>query len=140
MNKIALVDNATLTACQRLLGDAKVANLYNIDGDIAATEGLVQAFLFCDEVVCLDDYKEEYRQKRQKRFDFIRFLPKNEVDYETSLKNARKATEDISFRVRGHEIDNKEFINFFDQLKTHLVFNWREASSVKLLDAEPFDR
>ncbi len=133
MKRIALVDNATLTACQRLLGDVAVANLYNIDGDIAATEGLLQAFLFCDEVVCLDDYKEEHRRQRHARFDFIRFLAKDEVDYESSMQIARDTTEDISFRVRGYEIDYKAFVEYFDRLKAHLVFNWREQSSTYYL-------
>jgi len=129
MKRIALIDNATLTACQRLLGDAKVANLYSIDGDIVATEGLIQALLFCDEVITLDDYKEEFRTQRHKRFDFIRFVAKSEVQYSASMQTAREATENIAFRVRGHEIDNKAFAEFFDQLKAHIVFNWKEASS-----------
>ncbi len=111
------------------MGDAKVANLYNIDGDIDATEGLIQALLFCDEVVTLDDYKEEFRSQRHKRFDFIRFIPRHEVQYETSMQIARETTEDIAFKVRGHEIDNKAFAEYFNQLKAHIVFNWREASS-----------
>lgn len=133
MTRIALVDHATLTSCQRLLGDARVANLYNIDGDIAATEGLIQALLFCDEILCLDDYKEEFRAQRQERFDFITFLSKDDVDYAASMASARSAVDDISFRVRGREIDNKTFVEFFDQLKAHIVFNWCESSSTHYL-------
>lgn len=42
----ALVDNATLTAVQRLNGDILVKNKYDLDGDILAMEGLLQAILF----------------------------------------------------------------------------------------------
>jgi Mg-chelatase subunit ChlI len=67
MKRIALVDNATLTAAQRLLGDIEVKNLYNIDGDIEAFENLAQAILFFDEVCCIDDYKPAFRNSRAHR-------------------------------------------------------------------------
>ena len=62
--RFALVDNATLTAIQRLLGQIPVKNTYTIDGDILAMESLLQAILFYDEVVFLDDYKEQHRASR----------------------------------------------------------------------------
>ena len=51
----ALVDNATLTAVQRVLGDVEIKNPDTIDGDLAAFENLIQALLFFDDVVCFVD-------------------------------------------------------------------------------------
>jgi hypothetical protein len=130
MKRIALVDNATLTAAQRLLGDIAVKNLYNIDGDIEAFENLVQAVLFFDEICCIDDYKSEFRSSRAHRFDFVTFLPQDKIDYGAQLKLAEESTKDVLLRVRGYEIDQDEFREFFDMLKAHLVFNWRMSSSV----------
>lgn len=130
MNRIALIDNATLTAAQRLLGDIKVKNLYNIDGDIAAFENLLQAILFFDEIACIDDYKEEFRDSRHRKFSFVRFVPKEHVSYSSSMKRAQNTTKGILFRVAGHEIDEEEFKSFFQMLNTHLVFNWRMSASV----------
>ena len=64
----ALVDNATLTAVQRLNGDILVKNKYDLDGDILAMEGLLQAILFFDEIYFLDDYKPEYQESRHQYF------------------------------------------------------------------------
>src|ERR1700677_3749964 len=130
MPRIALIDNATLTAAQRLLGGIKVKNPYNIDGDIAAFETLVQALLFFDEICCIDDYKEEFRRQRQQQFSFIRFLSKEEINYTSLMESARNETEDFTLRVAGHEIDNSEVRTFFDMLKVHLVFNWQMNTSV----------
>lgn len=130
MGRVALIDNATLTAAQRLLGGIEVKNLYNVDGDIAAFETLLQALLFFDEICCIDDYKEEFKRQRQQQFSFIRFLPEEEIEYAPLMQSAREVTEGIMLQVAGHEIDNSEIRAFFDMLKTHLVFNWRMSSSV----------
>ncbi len=67
----ALVDNASLTSVQRLLGRIETRGTDSIDGDIAAFEHLVQALLFYQDVVCIDDYKPEYRLSREREFSFI---------------------------------------------------------------------
>src|ERR1035437_10477385 len=100
MKRIALVDNATLTAAQRLLGDIKVKNLYNIDGDIEAFENLAQAILFFDEVCCIDDYKPAFRGSRAHRFDFVTFLPQENLDHANQLQLAQSSTKDVLLRVK----------------------------------------
>ncbi|MBE6828888.1 MAG: hypothetical protein E7519_01615, partial [Ruminococcaceae bacterium] len=60
----AIIDNATLTAVQRLLGEIPIYNKHAIDGDILAFETLIQSILFFDEVCYINDYKEEYREER----------------------------------------------------------------------------
>jgi hypothetical protein len=47
--RIAVVDNSTLTAVQRLLGEIEIENTVSIDGDIAAFETLIQSILFYEQ-------------------------------------------------------------------------------------------
>jgi hypothetical protein len=133
MKRRALIDNATLTAAQRLLGDIKVKNLYNIDGDISAFENLVQAILFFDEIACVDDYKPKFSDGRKSRFEFIDFVSQEQVGFAEHLAAAKNATEDVLLKVRGHEIDQADFERFFEMLRSHLVFNWQMSSSVYYL-------
>jgi hypothetical protein len=49
--RCAVLDNATLTAVQRLLGEIETENDLSIDGDIAAFESFIQAILFYDTVL-----------------------------------------------------------------------------------------
>lgn len=46
----AIIDNATLTAVQRLLGEIPIYNKHTIDGDILAFETFIQAILFHDDI------------------------------------------------------------------------------------------
>lgn len=45
----ALIDNATLTAVQRVMGQIIVKTPDTINGDLVALENLVQAILFYDD-------------------------------------------------------------------------------------------
>ena len=80
-NRIALVDNATLSGVERLTGDSQVRNLNYIDNDIVCFEKLITAILFSDSLIGIDDYKEEYRSRRLQRFDFIKFHKLDDVKY-----------------------------------------------------------
>ncbi|HCN9521598.1 TPA: hypothetical protein N6876_003946, partial [Escherichia coli] len=78
----ALIDNASLTAVERTLGDILVKNPDTINGDLVAFENLIQAILFYDTLICVDNYKKEYRDKRIAKFDFIKFV--SESDFQLS--------------------------------------------------------
>lgn len=60
----ALIENATLTAVQRLMGDIEICSYDSIDGDIGALENLIQAILFYDDLICIDDYKLEFKDTK----------------------------------------------------------------------------
>ena len=47
----ALIDNATITAVQRILGEVETRSEDSIDGDIIALENLIQAILFYDLII-----------------------------------------------------------------------------------------
>jgi hypothetical protein len=59
--RYALIDNSTLTSIQRILGDIPVKNRAIIDNDILALENYIQAILFYDEIICIDDYKSNLK-------------------------------------------------------------------------------
>jgi hypothetical protein len=57
-NRLILVDNATLSGVERLIGESQILNLNNIDNDILCFEKLISAILFSDKVIGVDDYKK----------------------------------------------------------------------------------
>lgn len=67
---IALIDNSTLSSVQRVLGNIPIRSKSIIDGDIVAFESLINAILFYNDLIVLDDYKEQYRQNRKEQFPF----------------------------------------------------------------------
>jgi hypothetical protein len=73
-NRLILVDNATLSGVERLTGQSQTLNLNNIDNDILCLEKLITAILFSDRIIGVDDYKDNFRSERLKKFDFIDFL------------------------------------------------------------------
>lgn len=73
----ALIDNATLTAVQRLAGEALSKTDDSVDVDIVALENFIQATLFYDRLVAVDDYIEEHRDTRKATFPEITFLEKD---------------------------------------------------------------
>ncbi|HMN15858.1 MAG TPA: hypothetical protein PKD55_26370 [Bellilinea sp.] len=127
--RYALVDHSTLTATQRLLGLIPVKNLYQVDGDIAAFEGLLQAILLYDGLFLVDDYKAEFREERGRIFDFILPISPAEFAYDTFIKLAQQSTEGIMLRVEGGDISDSDIKSFFDMLRMQTVFTWRMRSS-----------
>ena len=52
-----LIDNASFTAAERVLGDIVVKNPDTVNGDLIAFENLIQAILFYDDLICVDNYR-----------------------------------------------------------------------------------
>lgn len=129
----ALIDNATLTAVQRVSGQVLVKNTDTVNGDLVALENLVQAILFYDQLVCIDNYKEEHREARKSLFDFIRFIPPNELGLD--LIEAQAATEARAIRpvISGGEFADQDFKAFLEQLRMNVVCTWDKRSSVYYL-------
>ena len=97
----ALIDNASLTAAQRLLGRIETRGDHSIDGDIVAFEQLVHAILFYHEVVCIDDYKPEHRLSRTQDFSFIRFVGPRELGLEKIELAAADEAKKFRPEIRG---------------------------------------
>lgn len=125
----ALVDNATLTAVQRILGQAPYRSADAVDADLAALENLIVALLLYDELVAIDDYKQQFREARRAAFPFVRFLDPNEY----GLPSVAAAADDEGTRVlpviRGGEFE-QDFRVLLDELKVHTLCSWNMTGSV----------
>ncbi|WP_412851602.1 hypothetical protein [Ectothiorhodospira shaposhnikovii] len=124
-----MIDNASLTAVQRVLGDIVVSNPDTVNGDLVAFENLVQAILFYDDLVCIDSYKPEYRESRKKEFAFVRFVAPEEVSLNPVEKKAKSEADSIRPEVRGGEFVDNDFSALLQMLKMNMVCTWDMASS-----------
>jgi len=129
----ALIDNSTLTAIQRLLGVITVKDKNIIDSDILAFEQMVEAILFFDKIVCLDDYKPEFSPSRKEYFSEIQFVDPSIFDYDYFVKKASEVTENLVPKIQSGEIKSTEFKKYFDHLKIPMIFTWDISSSVYYL-------
>lgn len=127
--RYALIDNSTLTGIQRLLGEIPVKNTAIIDNDIVAFENYIQAILFYDEIICIDDYKKRYREKRTKFFPNIRFIPTDIFDYDGFIEKANDLTKDIALQVNGGRISDKDFKEYFERMHMTFRFTWDVSAS-----------
>ena len=127
--RFALIDNSTLTAVQRLLGDIPIRNTIVSDMDMVCLETLVQGILFYDEVVVLDDYKPEWQVQRRQAFPFLRFVSLSEQTNLKILEQAKREVENIVPRVEAGQFSDKDFAEFFKLLKMNVTFTWDMRSS-----------
>lgn len=139
--RYAMIDNSTLTAIQRLLGEIKVKNKATIDMDILCFENYIESILFYDEIIAIDDYKEEYRNSRKEYFSNIKFIPKTMFDYNFFINKSLEKTADIFPKIEGGFITDDDFAEFFKLLRMNMVFTWDMSSSVfyltqKMLQSE----
>ncbi|WP_312255820.1 hypothetical protein [Stutzerimonas nitrititolerans] len=129
----ALIDNASLTAVERAVGRVVVKNPDTINGDLVAFENLIQAILFYDDLICIDNYKEEHRDSRIKNFDFIRFLAPNSYGLDQVDALSKKKARLIKPEIRGGEFADDDFRELVDLLKLNMVCTWDMRSSVYYL-------
>lgn len=129
----ALIDNATLTAVQRVTGQVTSKSKDSADIDIVALENLVQAILLYDKIVAVDDYIPRYREERISAFPFITFLNSQEFNLAPIEEAAAKKAADIRPVIRGGEFENEDFKNLIELLQTHIVCTWDISSSIYYL-------
>lgn len=128
-----LIDNASLTAVERAQGDIVVKNPDTINGDLVAFENLVQAILFYDDLICVDNYKPEFKQSRASKFDFIRFLSEDDFDLRRIDSLAKKQARALNPEIRGGEFVDDDFKSLMELLKLNMVCTWDNSSSVYYL-------
>jgi hypothetical protein len=127
--RYAIVDNATITAVQRVLGDIEVFNDMSVDGDLTAFENLIFAILFYDRIFSIKDYKEQFQTARAIRFPFIIPIEKSAIPYDEIKIQAQASISDISLRIEAGKVDNNEFGKFLSTLKLFTTCTWDMASS-----------
>jgi len=138
--RYAIIDNSTLTAVQRIMGEIAIKDKHLIDGDILALESFIEAILFYDKLFYLDDYKEEYKYSRKEYFSRLLPLSPSEETYKNFLNEAKKTTESIVPCVEGGFIKDSDFKPFFDLLKMNVVFSWDMSSSEYYLNMKMLER
>jgi len=129
----ALIDNATLTAVQRVTGQVASKSKDSVDTDIVALENLIQSILLYDQIVAVDDYIPRYREERISAFPFITFLNAQKFNLVEIEEAAANKAAQIRPEIRGGEFENEDFKNLIDLLQTHIVCTWDISSSIYYL-------
>jgi hypothetical protein len=124
----ALVDNATLTGVQRILGQAPYRSTDAIDGDLGALENLIVALLLYDDLLAIDDYKPQFRAARHAAFPFVRFLAPTEFGLPEVAAAAEAEGDRVLPIIRGGEFEH-EFRALLDELKVHTLCSWNMTGS-----------
>lgn len=126
----ALIDNSTLTAVQRLTGQALTKSKDSVDTDIVAFENYIQAILFYDRLIAVDDYIPAHRDTRIASFPDITFLNTTEFNLDEIEATAAEKANQLKPRLQGGEFVNDDFRKLIELLQTHIVCSWDISSSV----------
>jgi hypothetical protein len=127
--RAALVDNTSLTAIQRLLGQIRTGNLHNIEGDILAFENFSQSVLLFDRILTVDDYKPEHTPRRKSFFNFIEFLSLDD-EYYSALKNLSKSHgETLQLDLQGTRQLNTKLQEILSLIDIQFIGAWRMSGS-----------
>lgn len=129
----ALIDNATLSAVQRLMGEAPSRSRSSVDPDICALENYVQATIFYDKILAIDDYKAALRSSRAAAFPQVKFLSPEEFNLKPFEDEAQEISSAMRPEIRGGEFVDEDIKALIDTLKTHIICTWDVASSVYYL-------
>ena len=127
--RYALIDNSSLTGIQRLLGEIEVNNPSVVENDIITLENYLQAILFYDDIICIDDYKPTHRAKRINYFQNIRFISKDIFNYNELIEKADKLTDGILLEISGGKISDSDFQAYLNRLQMTFQFTWDMSSS-----------
>lgn len=126
----ALIDNSTLTAVQRLTGQVLTKSRDSVDTDIVAFENYIQAILFYDRLVAVDDYIPAHRDARISSFPDITFLTKSDFNLDEIEVTATAKANQLQPKLQGGEFVNDDFKKLIELLQTHIVCTWDISSSV----------
>ncbi len=126
----ALLDNATLTAVQRIVGQAPSRSLDSVDVDLVAFENYIQARLLYDDIVVIDDYLPHHRDARRAAFPHLAYVVPEDFKLNELSAVADAASDAIHPRIQGGDFANPEFKALFQLLQTHMVCTWDISSSI----------
>lgn len=127
-----LVDNATLSGVQRLLGQSQTLNLYNIDSDICCFEKFVSAIIFGEKLLAIDDYKANYRDARLKSFPYVNFISPKDLPYGPFSVEAAEFAASTAFAFEGSKPVG-EALAFFETLRIDPQMRWNVFGSSEYL-------
>lgn len=122
-NRKCIVDNATLSGVERIVGESKIKNLAYKENDILCLEKLVTAILFSDRLIGIDDYKTEYRSAKLKKFDFIDFKSVSSPTYKQLSAEAADFARRMTFSLDG-SVPAGDVVKFFETLRIEPQLRW----------------
>lgn len=128
-----LVDNATLTAVQRVLGQIPLKSRDSVDGDLCALEHLVTAILFYEDILCLDDYKPEWQRNRVTSFPFVQFKTPDALGLANVPTLATAAAANFRPEIRSGKFVDPIFGELLERLHLNMRCTWDISSSVYYL-------
>ena len=126
----ALIDNATLTAVQRILGQASSQSRDSVDMDLIAFENFVQARLFYDDVSVIDDYVPSLRESRHRAFPQVTHIDSSALGLQQIAATADEIAAGIHPKIQGGNFANADFQALFELLQSHMVCTWDIGGSI----------
>jgi hypothetical protein len=116
------------------MGQVIVKNPDTVNGDLVTLENFIQAILFYDDLICIDNYKEKYKEARKAAFNFVKFISPNDFrELEQIEKKAKSEAESIHPEIRGGKFVDNDFRELLERLKMNMVCTWDIRSSVYYL-------
>lgn len=125
--RYALVDEATLESAKRMEGITVTGSMLEVVGDILAMENLIQAILFCDEILYLDP-EGTLKQKSSRLFAPFRQVIPDAETYHQLLKQGNHMTDNYLPCIEGGVFTDDIFSAFFKALDMDLRFVWEKKS------------
>lgn len=129
---IALIDNSTLSSVERILGKAPVRSRALIDGDLVAFESFLNAILFYNDIIALDDYKPEFSQSRKEHFSFINFINPTEFKASQILMDSKEDAKNFYPTIKGGKMTG-EFSGLLFLLNMNIHCSWDISNSIYYL-------
>lgn len=126
----ALIDNATLTGVQRILGQAPSRSGDSLDVDLVAFENFVQARLFYDDVSVIDDYIPALREARRNAFPQVTHIDPSALGLQQIATTADTIAANIRPKIQGGNFANSDFQALFELLQSHMVCTWDIGGSI----------
>lgn len=126
----ALIDNATLTGVQRILGQATSRSKDSLDVDLVAFENFVQARLFYDDLIVIDDYIPALREARRAAFPQVTHIDPSAFGLQQIANQADTISANIRPKIQGGSFANADFQALFELLQSHMVCTWDIGGSI----------
>lgn len=130
---LTLIDNSTLTAVQRITGDAPSFSKHSAEADILGFENLIVGLLFYDGILSVDDYKPQFRRSREKAFPFLHQISPTIIDDSGIVEVSRKEATTFIPRIEGGRFTDDATASLFEQLELSVITTWDISSSVYYL-------
>lgn len=130
---LTLIDNSTLTAVQRITGEAPSFSKHSAEADILGFENLIVGLLFYDGILSVDDYKPEFRKSRERAFPFLHQIAPSIIVESGLAEASREEAAAFRPRIEGGRFSDNATASLFEQLDLSVITTWDISSSVYYL-------